>query len=164
MAKVGMAALVFFVIFLTSCKTTTTRFIFDESIPLEESVIIENGTSERFTVTHVNGIPVNWQKTGKGKSKIEMQIPADNIELTMRIHIDSGNAYYTIIYNDPNAKIHYNFIVGNDYIIDFWPDYDRETRKFAKDQFFKITNQTTNDWEKVIIEKRMWELFLQNLR
>jgi hypothetical protein len=164
MAKFSMAVFVVFVIFLTSCKTTatTTRFIFDESIPLEESIILENGARERFTVTHVNGIPVNWQKSDKGK--IEMQIPAGNIELTMRIHIDTGNAYYTLIYNDPNAKIQYNFLVGNDYIIGFWPDYNRKTSKFEKDQYFTIINQTTKTSERVIIEKRTWEYFLKSLQ
>jgi hypothetical protein len=154
MAKFCIAVFVFFLIFLASCKTTTTRFIFDESIPLEESVILENRSPEHFTITHVNGIPVNWQKSGK----IEMQIPAGNIELKIRIHIYGDYAYYKIRYNDPNANINYNFVTGNDYVISFWPDYIMNTRKFAEDQYFTITNLTTKASEKVIIEKRLWFL------
>jgi len=147
MNKLCLMFFVFFTIVLTSCGTT--RFIFDDSIPLEESAIVENQSPGYFTVTHVNGTPVNWIKSGT----IEMQIPAGDTELMIWLHIDATVGNTHVRYYHPRVKINYNFVVGNKYRIGFWPDYNFWTGVFAEEQYFAVRNLTTRERnENVIIE------------
>ena len=149
------------IIIFTSCGNiptqrntgSATTFVFDESIPLEESVIVENDQSDRFTVVSVNGTPVEWNKSGA----IEMQIPSGNTELIASLHTNTvvGGGFtrsFRVQYSRQGAKLNYNFKAGNKYRIEFSLGWDNSTEWFTVEQYFLVKNLDTNKTEKVQIE------------
>jgi len=93
----------------SSCASTS-YYIFDESIPLEESSVISSGST--CIILQVNKTHVNWKKRGA----IEIQIPAGETELIMSVYAE-GNAWWGNSYTYVNnlQKINYNFIAGKKY-------------------------------------------------
>ena len=120
--------IVFFVFVFTSCSSTT-KFVFDESVPLEKSAIIVRNDRNTCTVLSVNGTPVEWEKIGN----IEMQIPSGETELIISLHVSEYNVNHRVVYTYPRTKLIYNFAAGNKYFLWFYPDYSYLSGKFAED-------------------------------
>jgi len=125
----------------------TVRNVFDESIPLEQTVIVENNSG--FRITHVNGTAVNFNYSRGGNT--EIRLPAGNVELTITINFADSAGFYNIRYHVPSAKFNYNYIVGNKYRLGFYPRFDKKSLEFDEEQFISVNNRTTRTREYAII-------------
>ncbi|MCL2444286.1 MAG: hypothetical protein FWD13_12595, partial [Treponema sp.] len=94
-------------ILLVSCGTT--KIVFDDSIPIDETAIIQPTAS--VTVVSFNGNRVNWSiGTWRGNDYI---IPSGEAELTVSIAIKMANTLYT----GGKLNFTYDFISGNKYML-----------------------------------------------
>ncbi|MDR1839769.1 MAG: hypothetical protein LBQ93_09350 [Treponema sp.] len=98
---------IFLLILLVSCGTT--KIVFDDSISIEETAIIQPSVS--VTVISFNGNRVNWSAgTWRGNDFI---IPSGEADLIVNITTEIGNTLYT----GGRLNFTYNFYNGNKYLL-----------------------------------------------
>jgi hypothetical protein len=105
-------------ILILSCATPKPQFIYDESIPVDESSSLS--LNNLGTITGYNGITVEWKpNTWKGTF---VQIPAG--DTLLEIDLKSGSLNGNVIYSG-NVLFRYNFQPGRQYW--FFGGQDRES-------------------------------------
>jgi len=121
----------FFILLTLFVSCGTTKIIYDDSIPMEETAIIQPTVSVR--VIAFNGNNVNWV-AGIWRGN-DYFIPAGKAELIVSISKQIGNTQYT----GGRLKFTYNFISNNKYMITCGNIYVKEV-----EADIEIRNLTTN--------------------
>jgi hypothetical protein len=105
------------VLLLSSCGTT--KNVFDEGIPLEETANLEFGPE--WTVKTYNGINVELKKAALDMGLTGFTIPSGDTELVMDLRADYTQPYYGgNIYTAENIVVNFDFQAGHSYFIQFW--------------------------------------------
>ena len=105
-------ALITIVVFLlASCVSNTVRTVYDDSVPAEESALINTYVGK---ITSYNGVPVDWKSSVSGF----IRIPAGETVLVW--DIDATNAFTT--YRGKNMIFAYYFKPQKKYF--FWFSWD----------------------------------------
>ena len=100
-----------FILLFISCMTmTSAKFVYDESIPIEQSSWIN--PMDVGTITGYNGIPVRWSSNSDYKGFF--QIPAGDTLLELDINANYGS----VAFKGKNILFRYTFEAGKQYL--FW--------------------------------------------
>ena len=100
---------VFFMgVFILLFSCATTKIVFDDTIPLEETAIIQPTVS--IIIIEFNGKSVNWRA---GTWGTEITIPSGEADLIVSIVFEKGNYLYT----GGRLKFTYDFKKGQKYMI-----------------------------------------------
>jgi len=100
--------ILFMVVFILFSSCATTKIVFDDTIPLEETAIIQPTLS--ITIIEFNGKRVNWNAGDWGT---EITIPSGEANLIVNIAFETSNYLYT----GGKLKFTYDFKKGQKYII-----------------------------------------------
>ncbi|WP_461256599.1 hypothetical protein [Treponema sp. R80B11-R83G3] len=98
----------FMVVFILFSSCATTKIFFDDTIPLEETAIIQPTVS--IKIIEFNGKKVNWSSGDWGT---EITIPSGEANLTVSVAVERGNYFYT----GGKLKFTYDFKKGQKYYI-----------------------------------------------
>jgi hypothetical protein len=110
-AIVTLAAIIF-----TFDSCGSSKNIFDDSIPKENTVLLQIDPS--LTVKTYNSVNVNL-KTSRSRTRTGFTIPAGKTELIMDLDGGLGNGIVSVTYKAKNIKVDYLFEAGHKYIIGF---------------------------------------------
>ena len=124
----------FFVLIAILVSCQSTKIIYDDSIPPEETATVTPSMST--TVISFNGKKVNWT-TGTWTNN-DFIIPSGEAELIIDIAYHIGNTIYT----GGKLKVNYNFLKGNKYLLVCVRVYPNDV-----EADIEIRNLTTNTKE-----------------